>query len=162
MVFGGSARGVRRRSCLRILSKDRKQKGVTLIELAVVIAIIALMGLLMAPAIGEWMDNFRIRQAARDIASTLQLAKMQTISSRQPHSVDFTLATGSYQITPLPTGGSSSQVPKGIIIVGGSASSISFNADGTSSSGTITINNLKGKQYQVSVSTTGRIQIQEI
>jgi len=145
---------------LRILSKDRREKGVTLIELVVVMAIVAILGLFMAPAIGEWVDNFRIKQAARDIASTLQLAKMQTISTRQTHSVNFTLADGTYRITP---GGSDSQVSKGVTIVAGSATSISFNPNGTSTtSGTVTINNAKGKQYQVSVSTTGRIQMQEI
>ncbi len=140
----------------------RGQKGVTLIELAVVMAIVAIMGLFMAPAIGEWLDNFRIKQAARDIASTLQQAKMQTISTRIQHSVTFTPGTssipGTYQLTP---GGSWTQVPKGVTIAAGIT--ISFNPDGTSPvNGTITINNTKGKQYQIAVSATGRIQMQEI
>ncbi len=146
---------------MRILRKETAKNGVTLIELVVVIAIIAFLGVLMAPAIGEWMDNFRIRQAARDIASTLQLAKMQTISTRSAHSVNLTLADGTYQISPLPPGGSASQVPKGITIMAGSATSITFNPDGTSTNSTVMLNNAKGQQYQVSVSPSGRIQIQE-
>jgi prepilin-type N-terminal cleavage/methylation domain-containing protein len=147
---------------LRIFRKEERKKGVTLIELAVVMAIVGIMALFMAPAIGEWLDNFRIRQAARDIASTLQLAKMQTISTRQTHSVNFTLADGTYVINPLPPGESNSQVPKGVTIKSDSATSISFNPDGTSPvNGTITINNTKGTQYQVSVFPTGRIQIQD-
>lgn len=154
---------IRRRRFLRSRSREREQKGVTLIELAVVMAIVAIMALFMAPAIGEWVDNFRIRQAARDIASTLQQAKMQAISTRQAHAVNFTLADGTYVINPLPPGGSNSQVPKGVTIAAGSAASISFNPDGTSPvNGIITINNTKGKKYQVSVSATGRIQMQEI
>jgi prepilin-type N-terminal cleavage/methylation domain-containing protein len=142
--------------------KMKREEGVTLIELAVVMAIVGIMALFMAPAIGEWVDNFRIRQAARDIASTLQQAKMQTISTRQTHSVNFTLANGTYVINPLPPGGSNSQVPKGVTIAAGSATSISFNPDGTSPvNGTITIKNTKDKQYQVSVSATGRIGIQD-
>jgi len=147
---------------LRIFRKSRSVGGVTLIELAVVMAIVGIMAVFMAPAIGEWLDNFRIRQAARDIASTLQLAKMQTISTRQTHSVNFTPSPApgsvpdSYQLTP---GGSATPVPKGVTITGGA---ISFSADGTSSGGTITIDNTKGKQYQVSVFPTGRIQMQEI
>jgi prepilin-type N-terminal cleavage/methylation domain-containing protein len=136
--------------------KMKREEGVTLIELAVVMAIVGIMALFMAPAIGEWIDNFRIRQAARDIASTLQQAKMQTISTRTSHSVTFTPATGTYQLTP---GGSATQVPKGVTIAAGVA--ISFSADGTSSGGTVTINNAKGKQYQVSVMATGRIGIQD-
>jgi prepilin-type N-terminal cleavage/methylation domain-containing protein len=147
---------------LRIYRKGRGAKGVTLIELVVVMAIVAIMALFMAPAIGEWVDNFRIRQAARDISSTLQQAKMQTISTRTQHSVTFTPGTGStpatYQLTP---GGNVTQVPRGVNITAGGT--ISFNSDGTSPvNGTITINNTKGKQYQVSVSATGRIQMQEI
>ncbi|MCJ7547778.1 MAG: GspH/FimT family pseudopilin [Deltaproteobacteria bacterium] len=162
MDLGSITREVRRRLFLRIFSKERREKGVTLIELAVVMAIVAIMGLFLAPAIGEWVDNFRIRQAARDIASTLQMAKMQTISTRQPHAVNFTLTDGTYGITPLSPGESNSQVPKGVTIKAGSANSISFNPDGTSPvNGTITINNAKGKQYQVSVLATGRIQIQD-
>jgi len=55
--------------------------GITLIELAVVMAIVAIMAVFMAPAIGEWLDNFRIRQAAREVSSDLQFAKMKAIST---------------------------------------------------------------------------------
>jgi len=59
----------------------RGENGVTLIELAVVMAIIAIMAVFMAPAIGEWLGNFRIRQAAREVSSDLQFAKMKAIST---------------------------------------------------------------------------------
>jgi prepilin-type N-terminal cleavage/methylation domain-containing protein len=135
-----------------------EKRGVTLIELIVVMAIIAIMGLFIAPSIGQWLDNFHIRQAARDIVSTLQLAKMQAISTRQvnpPVTVNFTPTT--YQITP---GGGNSQVPTGVTI---NTLSISFNPDGTSTGGIITINSTKNtQQYQVSVLPTGSIQMQQI
>ena len=59
----------------------RGEGGITLIELAAVMAIIAIMAVFVAPAIGEWLDNFRIRQAAREIHSDLQFAKIKAISS---------------------------------------------------------------------------------
>lgn len=59
----------------------RGERGITLIELAVVMGIVAIMGLFLAPAIGEWLDNFRIRQAAREVLSDLQFAKMKAIST---------------------------------------------------------------------------------
>jgi len=62
--------------------KRRGASGVTLIEIAVVMAIVGIMALFMAPAIGEWIDNFRIRQAAREMSSDLQFAKMKAISSK--------------------------------------------------------------------------------
>jgi prepilin-type N-terminal cleavage/methylation domain-containing protein len=89
---------------LRILSEDRQEKGLTLIELAVVMAIVAIMGLFLAPAIGEWVDNFRIRQAARDVSSDLQFAKMKAIGSGVRYTVVFNQIVGgttySYVIFP--------------------------------------------------------------
>ncbi len=77
-----------------ILTKVRKQKGVTLIELAVVMAIVGIMALFVAPAIREWVDNFRIRQAAREMSSDLQLAKMKSISSGVRYTVVFKHGVG--------------------------------------------------------------------
>jgi prepilin-type N-terminal cleavage/methylation domain-containing protein len=66
---------------LLISRRDRKEKGVTLIELAVVMAIVGILALFVAPAIREWLDNFRIRQATREMSSDLQFAKMKAIST---------------------------------------------------------------------------------
>ncbi|MCJ7663365.1 MAG: GspH/FimT family pseudopilin [Desulfobacterales bacterium] len=148
---------------MRFFRKGGGQAGITLIELAVVMAIIAIMGLFMAPAIGEWMDNYRIRQTARDIASTLQLAKMQAISTRTAHVVTFIPAAGTYQITP---GGDVKQMPRGVIIdsTDFTDNKIQFNPNGTSSSlatAGIYINNTNGKQYRVRVSPSGNISMQE-
>ncbi|MCJ7663958.1 MAG: GspH/FimT family protein [Desulfobacterales bacterium] len=128
-------------------------------------AIIAIMGLFMAPAIGEWMDNYRIRQAARDIASTLQLAKMQAISTRTPCSVTFDTINNAYQIQ----GGSLIQTPRGVSIPNtdfdATGDAVRFNPNGTASSPALTasiyINNTNGKQYRVRVSPSGNISMQE-
>jgi prepilin-type N-terminal cleavage/methylation domain-containing protein len=86
---------------LRIFGKE---KGVTLIELAVVMAIVGIMALFMAPAIGQWLDNFRIRQAAREMSSDLQYAKMKAISTGIRWTVVFNQDVGgttySYVIFP--------------------------------------------------------------
>jgi len=145
--------------------KRKREKGVTLIELAVVMAIVGIMALFMAPAIGEWLDNFRIRQAARDIASTLQQAKMQAISTRTQRSVTFDTANNTYQIQ----GGSPIQTPKGVSIPNtdfdATGDAVQFNPNGTSSSATmndsIYINNTKGKQYRVIVTPSGNISMRE-
>ena len=60
--------------------KRYSEKGVTLIELVVVMAIIAIMAVFMIPSIGEWAQNYRIKQAARNLASDLQSCKMQAVS----------------------------------------------------------------------------------
>jgi len=80
MDFGRTLKRDEKEVSLRLLRNNTGEKGITLIELLVVMAIVAIMGLFMAPAIGEWLDNFRIRQAARDMALDLQFAKMKAIS----------------------------------------------------------------------------------
>ena len=150
---------------MRILGKDRTQKGVTLIELAVVMAIVGIMALFMAPAIGEWLDNYRIRQTARDIASTLQLAKMQAISTRTQRSVTFDTINNTYQIQ----GGSLIQTPRGVSIPNtdfdATGDAVRFNPNGTALSPALNagiyINNTNGKQYRVIIGPSGHISIQE-
>lgn len=148
----------------------RGEGGITLIELVVVMAIIAIMGVCLAPAIGEWLDNFRIRQAARDIASNLQFAKMRAISRRLEYRVHFDVANNQYRLwvndggwVPDPEGVVLC-TPKGVDITSagfsGGVSRAEFNPDGTASNGTITIVNEQGKQYNVVVYRTGRIKIQ--
>jgi prepilin-type N-terminal cleavage/methylation domain-containing protein len=69
--------------------RSNSEKGVTLIELVVVMAIIAIMALFMSPSIGEWVQNYRVKQAARNLASDLQSAKMQSINIHRYCTVVF-------------------------------------------------------------------------
>jgi len=147
----------------------RGEGGVTLIELAVVMAIVGIMALFMAPAIGEWLDNYRIRQTAREISSTLQLAKMRAISSRLQYRVVFNVANETYQLwrndpdSGWVTEGNANTVPRSVDIdnTDFTSDTVLFSPNGTSSAnGTITIDNEKGKQYQVNINTVGRINIQ--
>jgi prepilin-type N-terminal cleavage/methylation domain-containing protein len=155
------------------MKMKRGEGGVTLIELAVVMAIIAIMALFVAPAVGEWFDNFRIRQGTKDIVSNLQLARMKAISSQLEYRVDFDVANNQYRLwkndggwAPDPEGGVL-RTPRGVNIdstIGlGDPPQVEFYPNGTSSAneGSITINNVQGRQYQVFVSRTGKIRIQD-
>ena len=55
-------------------------KGLTFLELAVVMAIIAITVIFMTPAIGEWVEKYRVNQAAREMVSDLQFAKIKAIT----------------------------------------------------------------------------------
>lgn len=142
----------------------RRERGVTLLEIAVVMAIVAIMALFMAPALGEWLDNYRIRQAARDIVSTMQQAKMQAISTRQAHLVEFNVADETYQLTP---GGDIVHLPKGVSLdrTDFTDDKVQFNPNGMSTSpdtkAAVYIKNEKGKHYKISVSPSGAINMQE-
>jgi prepilin-type N-terminal cleavage/methylation domain-containing protein len=149
----------------------RGKGGVTLIELAVVMAIVAIIGLFLAPAIGEWLDSFRIRQAGRDIVSHLQLAKINAISRSLEYRVRFDLANDEYLVEKndgvWQQEGSVLRVPRGVDIASATGSlgnppKVKFNPNGTCSSGHIRIENEQGKQYKVVVHFTGRIRIEEL
>jgi prepilin-type N-terminal cleavage/methylation domain-containing protein len=153
-----------------VIKMKQGKGGVTLIELAVVMAIVAIMALFLAPAIGEWSDNFRIRQAARDIVSNLQFAKIRAISSSLEYRVRFDLAKDEYLLESNNGGwqqeGDVFHVPRGVDIASATGSlgnppKVKFNPNGTCSSGHITIDNEKGKQYNIYVHFTGRIRIEE-
>jgi len=150
--------------------------GVTLIEVAVVMAIIAIMGLFFAPAIGEWLDNYRIRQAARDIVSALNLAKMKAIFSCREWRVAFDTDTETYQLQQgnLPQKSTawdseeSKRVPRNVDIVkeasgfGTSRNNVEFNPNSTSTFGSIFLENTKGKRYRIVIlGSTGRVRMKE-
>lgn len=170
---------------MRIFSKSSGERGVTLIELAVVMAIIAIMGLFLTPAIGEWLDTYRIRQAARDIVSTLQLAKMRAISTRHEYRVIFDVDNNTYKTNKgnsasgstswglddgVQPGDEIRNVPKNVDIVadaspfgfGSTAGFVEFNPNSTATNSSIYLTNTKGKRYRVIVfSSTGRIRMKE-
>ncbi len=100
--------------------RGNSEMGVTLIELVVVMAIIAIMALFMAPGIGEWVQNYRIKQAARNLASDLQAARMQAINTHKYCTVIFN-ANG-YMIFPdydydmvLDTGSETTDIYKTVV-----------------------------------------------
>jgi len=70
------------------------KRGVTLIELVVVFAIIAIGAVLMVPNMGPWIQSYRLRSATRDIVSTLRTAQMKAVSINLDHRVSFTEGTG--------------------------------------------------------------------
>jgi type IV fimbrial biogenesis protein FimT len=68
-----------------------RQHGVTLIELAVVLAIVAILLSQAAPAFSAWIQNAQIRTAAESIQNGLQLARAEAI--RRNRSVMFWLTS---------------------------------------------------------------------
>ncbi len=77
--------------------KDRniireKQRGFTLIEVVMVIAIIAILLTIAVPAINGWLPNYRLRSAARAIYSDFQRAKFAAVKEREDVVISFTPA----------------------------------------------------------------------
>ncbi len=71
----------------------RPTRGMTLIELMVVLALVALLLLAAAPGVGSWLRNSEIRNAAQGIVNALQQARSEAI--RRNRDVWFSLVTPS-------------------------------------------------------------------
>ena len=66
-----------------------KESGFSLIELLVVIVIFAILAAIAIPAFSNWLPSYRLRQAARDVYSNLQRAKVNAIKSNTEWRVYF-------------------------------------------------------------------------
>jgi type IV fimbrial biogenesis protein FimT len=71
-------------------------KGFTMIEVLIVIVILAILMTIAIPGFSRWLPNYRLKGAARDLYSNLQLAKASAIKERAEWAVVFN--AGSYQI----------------------------------------------------------------
>jgi len=89
----------------------KKQKGFSLVELLVTIAIIAILVAASVPAIIRWLPDYRLKMATRDLFSRLQQAKVQAARSSTECGVLFNNANNTYQVV---SGG-----PDGVYGVGG-------------------------------------------
>lgn len=145
------------------------KKGVTLVELVVVMAIIALGAVLFVPNLGTWISYYRLRSATRDITSALRTAQMKAVSNNISYRVRFNAGENSFVILYQTTDdfkpeGPSQKLPQGVAIsevsFSGGTDYVVFNRDSTSSAGHLTLSNAKGTKRTITVSSaTGRVRV---
>ncbi len=151
--------------------RNKNQKGITLIELVVVMVIIAIGAVLLVPNIGTWIPNYRLRSATRDVVSILRTAQMKAVSTNSIYGVAFDAnacqlyrSSGGLQ----PEGGPIT-LPSGVqfnnITFPMNATLnkrfATFNPDSTSSTGGVTLINNKGTQRRITLTTaTGRVRVE--
>jgi type IV fimbrial biogenesis protein FimT len=73
---------------VNILARKR-ESGFTLIELAVTMVILFILAGFAIPVFSSWLPGHRLKSAARDVFSNLQLAKLEAIKQNQDCDVDF-------------------------------------------------------------------------
>jgi prepilin-type N-terminal cleavage/methylation domain-containing protein len=144
------------------------KRGVTLIEVVIVFAIIAIGAVLMVPNMGAWIPNYRLRSATRDLVSTMRVAQMRAVSNNAEYQVSIT--GGSYTLQRYSSGlatwvseGDATTLPTGITINSNNFLSNNplFRPNSSSNGGSLVLGNTKGTQRTITVlPSTGRISIQ--
>ena len=67
----------------------RSNSGITLLELMVVIAIVAVLCSLAIPGFINWLPKHKLGNGARDILSTLERARMRAVRDRTSIGIEF-------------------------------------------------------------------------
>ncbi|HJO03524.1 MAG TPA: GspH/FimT family pseudopilin [Acidobacteriota bacterium] len=153
------------------------ERGFSLIELTVTMAVIGLMAMIGLPSMQEWLERYRVRTAAQEVAAAMQLQRMRAVSQNDDFSIDFNVGAGTYALyqgdpssgtllDPLPH-----VLPSGVAYSGDSDpvstpnDELLFHADGslndsTASDDQIFLGNSLGDVFTVTVNrATGRVQV---
>jgi len=132
-----------------------------------VMVIIAIGATLMAPNIGGWLANYRLRSVTRDIVSTLRTAQMKAVATEMNYQVSFNPAIGSYILKYNSGGiwfdeGAIQTLPPRIQIsaITFPGNNAQFDSKFASSGGSITLQNSKGAERRITVSSaTGKVSV---
>jgi prepilin-type N-terminal cleavage/methylation domain-containing protein len=80
------------------LVPESPERGFSLVEMLIVVAIVAVLGAVALPNIGQYIRNYKIRGAAQDVAGSLQAARSRAIMSNTNLGVSFVvLDTDTYR-----------------------------------------------------------------
>lgn len=132
----------------------RGTKGIALSEVLVALVIIGILVRISMPNLLTWLPTLRLSSAARQIATDLQLARVQAIAKNTSQTVTFNVSGGTYSF-----GSESRSLPSlfpGITI--SSASNPTFTPRGTANSVIITLSD-GSNQRLVCVKAMGRVAI---
>jgi general secretion pathway protein H len=147
--------------------RETNQKGLTLIELIIVMVIIAIGATLLTPNIGAWMPIYRLKGATRDVVSTMRVAQIKAVSSNIWYRVCFDPGQSKYFLensqdlgANWTKEGDDQVLPIGVQFNTSFAGNTAiFYPDSTATAGTVTITNAKGSQKTIQLwGTTGRIR----
>jgi type IV fimbrial biogenesis protein FimT len=106
-----------------MLNRHPDQRGVTLIELMIGIALIGILSVMAIPAFQHWMRNTEVRNAAESISNGLQIARVEAI--RRNVQVQMVVGPGTgWEVTEAASG---TQIQEHLAVEGAGSTSVIFN-----------------------------------
>ena len=144
-------------------ARGRSERGVTLPELLIVVAIIGLFALIAIPAIGNYIKAARVRASNDALVADLRLARYIAITNRTTNTVTFNQAGASYQFTDIHGATVTRKLEQFVSITSLTSTPIGFKSDGSlsTSAATVviqgTVTPTVSYQFTISVSTVGRV-----
>jgi prepilin-type N-terminal cleavage/methylation domain-containing protein len=150
---------------------ENAEKGFTLIELVIVVALFGILLAVALPPYVQWRNNANYRQTARQITSMLREARSYTIANNVSHSVEIKPTSSSYRLLRNTTVLQEIFVRSPVLIRGGAGGTstaditIAFNSNGTAvltpSDGNVFIKDNTVDKFHITVTPTGRISLQQ-
>ena len=138
---------------------NREPQGLTLMELILCMVIVAVLMAVSSPLIAQFSSGYKLRAAARELATDLQFARLLAVKENKNFQVECN--GNSYRVSRVSDGfvakarNFSADYPD----VSLNAPVVTFNSRGNSSLQTITVSDSMGTQ-NITVGSTGRVKLQ--
>ena len=128
----------------------KRKRGITLIEMLVVMTILGLLAAVVGPSVGSGVETVRLRATGEKLASTLRLARTRALRTRHYMQVTVDPQSRAVELRDLEGGSASSwEIPNTIQVQSDRALKFLVYPDGGSQVMRVDLRNQRGRQVEV-------------